>query len=278
LENIHFSRKIYHFITDTKEIPKCLACEKQVKHFKCISTGYSRHCSKKCINNSVDTRTKTINTCIKKYGIKNGGGSKDSLEKIKRTNLERYGLEYNGAVEEFKIKRSKTNLEKYGTTIASKSQIVKDKAKKTIANKFKNGWISTGLKIKHYKGSNLYYQGSYELNFLNLCEELGIIKDISRGPSIEYRMDNPNNSKTYYPDFHYKPLNLIVEIKSSYTYWKDFDKTQMKMFSTILNGFDFLFIVDNDFSNFIKMLKNEQINERDKIIISKDRNKLGILC
>lgn len=110
-----------------------------------------RFCSYECGMNY--RKNNSEKTCLKKYGIKNAGGSKESIEKIKairnkniqndsnyqnkvnekrkKTNLQRYGVEYTSQNETTKLKMKQTNLEKYGEEYFSKTNLYKEKIKKT---------------------------------------------------------------------------------------------------------------------------------------------------
>lgn len=41
---------------------------------------------------SEEFKMKNVATCLEKYGVKNGGGSKKAIEKIQKTKLEKYGI------------------------------------------------------------------------------------------------------------------------------------------------------------------------------------------
>ena len=71
---------------------------------------------------------------------------------------------------------------------------------------------------------------------------------------IKYKFDD--KEKVYYPDFYLPKYNLIVEIKSKYTYNCDFNKNISKQESCINMGYNFLFIIDNEFNEFLEKIKN----------------------
>lgn len=76
--------------------------------------------------------------------------------------------------------------------------------------------------ILPYKNTNVVYQGTYELEFLEeLEEEFGLIwieENVKRGPSIWYIDPTDNNERLYISDFIIE--NTIYEIKSSWTWNK----------------------------------------------------------
>jgi hypothetical protein len=62
-------------------------------------------------------------------------------------------------------------------------------------------------KIKYYN-ETLYYQGTYEKDFLDHVSKIGIIEFVTRGPYIKYKFDN--KIKAHYPDYYIQKYNLIV--------------------------------------------------------------------
>lgn len=61
-----------------------------------------------------------------RYGVRNGGGSKQSLEKAKKTNLDRYGVEYVWQSEDVKEKSRQANIDKYGAPNNMQSELGKE--------------------------------------------------------------------------------------------------------------------------------------------------------
>jgi len=57
----------------------------------------------------------------------------------------------------------------------------------------------------------------------------------------------------YYPDFFIHKLNIIIEIKSSYTYDIDLSKNLDKMNACFNLDYKFIFIIDKNYNDFIKM-------------------------
>lgn len=72
-------------------------------------------------------------------------------------------------------------------------------------------------------------------------------------PSIRYKFDNKN--KVYHPDVFIPKDNLIVEVKSKWTYEKDLDRNIVKRESTIAKGFNFLTIIyENDGKKIFQLI------------------------
>jgi hypothetical protein len=61
-------------------------------------------------------------------------------------------------------------------------------------------------------------------------------------------------NKIYFPDFYIPKLNLIVEIKSSYFYNLEEEINLTKKSYSELNNYNFIFIIDKDYSNFLSLI------------------------
>lgn len=155
-------------------------------------------CKGKCANK------KREDTNMKLYGVKNCFQNEEMKEKSKETMMEKYGVDHNMKIEKCKNDRKQTYLKNYGVDNPSKNKIIFQKN------------LKNGLKIKKYKSTELYYQGTYEFDFL---EKYYNTLKIENGLSIEY-YDDKNNNKIYHSDFYLPYYNLIVEIKSAYWYYK----------------------------------------------------------
>jgi len=105
----------------------------------------------------------------------------------------------------------------------------------------------SAYKLKKYK--NYLYRGTYELDFLIKFSEN---YKIENAKSIDYAFDGKN--KKYHPDYYLPDYNLIVEIKSSYTYEREKEKNEAKKEATINNGYNFIFIINKDYIEFLLML------------------------
>jgi hypothetical protein len=69
--------------------------------------------------------------------------------------------------------------------------------------------------------------------------------------SIKYLFENKEH--WYHPDFFIPSLNLVVEIKNSYLFKRDFLQIQAKEKATIASGFKYIIIVDKDYTEFKKL-------------------------
>jgi len=111
-------------------------------------------------------KEKSINTTLKKYGVPYYSQTDECKERIITTNLKKYGVSNYAKLDECKDKMRNTNLERYGFPYAIQSNLFLNKALK--------------CKIKQYN-DDLYYQGSYERDFLEICDKLNLLQLVKRG-------------------------------------------------------------------------------------------------
>jgi hypothetical protein len=230
-------------------------------------------------------KEKKKETCLNNYGVDNGFKLRD---KIKNNMLNKYGVEFPLQSEVIKSKMYEDLLSKYGVNNVSKLLDIKKKKEETcfknygvkspsqnkeISKKqiitYKENYLEkygvehpmqrkdifekmllSAYKIIYYNG-DLFSQGTYELNFLNYCEKNNIIDLISNGPSLEYELDGKKH--VYHADFYIEKYNLIVEVKSTYTYQVDLDKNLAKEKYSKLNGYNFIFIIDKNYEDLYKI-------------------------
>lgn len=95
---------------------QCDYCGEIFKRFKRNILLGRKVIQKESCNSKKCAQAKREESQIKLYGVKNYGGSKESLEKHKKTCLERYGVENTSVLPEIKEKIKNTNLKRYGKT------------------------------------------------------------------------------------------------------------------------------------------------------------------
>lgn len=171
------------------------------------------------------------------YNKRNPFKLKSIQDEIKQTNLERYGVEYASQNPEIQDKIKQTNLERYGVEYVSQNPEI---YKKHLINSFK---------IHIFQNTCLTYQGKYELDFLNFCKNNNI--NVENCISVEYFF---NKKRVYYPDFYYKPKNLIIEIKSTYIYNLHIEKNILKYEACVANGYNYILIIDKKYDEFSKII------------------------
>jgi len=223
--------------------------------------------------NNID---KTKNTCIEKYGVDSPMKTEKVKNSIRNTCLEKYGVEsymqtsdfknatidyYSINNKEIKEKTKITNLEKYGVENVFQNEDIKNKIKETNLIKYGVEYTAQNediflktqksrFKILKYKDSDIYYQGTYEKDFLdNFFESV----DIKRAKSFVYYQDNKKHY--YHPDFYLSEFNLIVEIKSKYIYDLELEQNLLKRQSCIDDGYNFIFIIDKNYVELKKLIE-----------------------
>ena len=235
----------------------CKICGKKTKFYK-LSRGYNLTCSSKCTfkcrgkNITKEVVEKRKQTSLKKYKVDNPSKSKEIKEKIKQI----YSLRTKEEKEQILRKRKNTCIKKYGVENSYQAEICKEKIKQTLLKNYKvkhplqNKKIfekqqKSALKIQKFKNTNLYYQGSYELDFLEKYYDR--FPNIQRAPSIKYIFQGKN--KIYFPDFYIPSLKLIIECKNSYLAKMDKDEIYAKKKATIDNSFKYIMLVDKNYDN-----------------------------
>ena len=187
----------------------------------------------------------------------------NNREKYKKTCLERYGVDSINKLQETKDKKIKTYLMRFGFINNSMSEICKNKLKKTNLERYGveypmqniesfNKQRKSAFQIKKYN-ETLYYQGTYELDFLNYINNKNMIDLIEQDIVIDYVYNKKN--KKYYPDFFIKKYNLIIEIKSRYIYYKELEKNIAKINKCLADGYNFILIIDKKYTYFDEIIK-----------------------
>lgn len=105
-----------------------------------------------------------------------------------------------------------------------------------------NFGLIKSLKYQYYNLNTKYQKEKY---YCFKCR-------ISKPNTIKYEIDN--KYKIYHPDYFYEELNLIIEIKSSYTYEKDLEKNLLKQKSCLEKGYNFIFIINKDYNKFSEFI------------------------
>jgi hypothetical protein len=240
----------------------CITCGEETP-FNHQWNRYEKNCSRDCIKKYNYNQTKDGN--LKKYGVKNQFQRKEITSKIKEIKIEKYGIPHSIH------KTRETLLKRYGVDNPSKLEWVKQKIsvsnkkcslealqkrKNSVHNKYGVENIMQNKSIfeksqktrflrKKFKDTDVFYQGSYELDFL---EKFYDKIDIENGPSIPYLFEG--NLHVYHSDFYIPSLNLVVEIKNSYLFKRDYNKINEKEKAVISNSFNYCIIINKDYAEF----------------------------
>jgi len=183
-------------------------------------------------------------TLMEKYNVENVFQLEEVKNKSRKTCQKKFGADFYVQTDEFKKKIKEICLMKYGTESSNQNKKIHDKQ------------VMSGRKINHYRCASSHFngirfQGSYEKDFILLCENNNIlIKRFSHG--IKYFIKD--EQKIYFPDFFLPEKNLIIEIKSKYYYEKELEKNLKKEKACLKDGYNFLFILDKNYTKFFKII------------------------
>jgi len=144
---IPFKEKVYLFINNLLEPPKCPVCGKYVNFRGDLKKGYNKYCSINCLNKSQEHKNK-----------------------IKKTYLKKYDVESHNQVNSVKQKKKKTLIKNYGVDNPMKSKVVK---KTYINNLIKNYGVDNPMKINNIINNRQLkiYNGS-DKNILRVIDKL----------------------------------------------------------------------------------------------------------
>ena len=130
----------YNFITKEQleqlYIKANLSREEVAKKLNVPEYVVKRKCQKFGIKKSSDLHVQNIRkACLEKYGVINGGGAPEILEKIKETNRKKFGSDWYLQTDDYK-RKTKETLEQYGVTNVFQLKEVKDKIKQTNLERY----------------------------------------------------------------------------------------------------------------------------------------------
>jgi hypothetical protein len=201
-------------------------------------------------------------TCLEKYGFKNASSHEDIKEIRKKSIKEKYNCENVFQLETSKQKSKSTCLKKYGKEFFAQSEEGKCRIKEGFIKNYgydhfmKNPeefekFMKSNLKIKKFENSEIYYQGSNELDFLKKYNKR---LKIDNGLHLKYFFKGEIHS--YMPDFYLSEFNLLIEIKSNYTWNLHLEKNLAKKDYSIKSGYNFLFIIDKNYTELENIIEN----------------------
>lgn len=175
-------------------------------------------------------------TCLEKYGKEFVGQVKSIRDSIESTNIEKYGCIAPMMNLSIKEKSVSTCLEKYGVENPSQDPTIIAKIRK---NQFKTkSFIFPSGKEVLVQG----YESRAITELLKIYHEEEIIVETELIPRIEYTgLDGKQHY--YFPDIYILKDNLIIEVKSRYTFNKEKETVLLKEKATISDGFNYRFII-----------------------------------
>lgn len=248
-----------YYIKYLGDVGKCLKCNKDT-HFIRITEGYRTYCSVTCLCKSKEHRLS-----ISKRFEGQDEKRKQAIDKCRDTKS-KWSDEFKNQLTE---KRLNTLIGKYGENYFSEKtkkqwerrsedqiKILVDKSNQT---KIKNGTYSPNPYKNTFRDFkcgefNFRVQG-YEDITIGLLSKLIDLSEIKTGNKVPRIFLTEH--KNYYPDILYR--NLLIEVKSEYTYYHFLDENNAKYSSSIAQGFGHIFFIIHS-KDVLKnrTLKNEE--------------------
>jgi hypothetical protein len=142
------------------------------------------------------------------------------------------------------------------------------KAKNTCMTKYNTQWAMQNVKVLERSRKNAYKRKEYTtpsgkiwslqgfeiLVAPKLIKEYGeddIISEINHVPCINWS-DSSGNKHKYYCDFYIKSQNTIIEIKSTWTEYKNLEKIEKTHTESNKLGYNYRLIVSDKNGNYLK--------------------------
>ena len=175
--------------------------------------------------------------CMEKYGVKSTLLVPEIRAQQRKTCLENHGSETPFASETIRNKGQDTLELRYGVRYPLQNKEIFDKTKKTFKDRFrlKDYTLPSG-KIIQIQG----YENRAITDLLKTYAETDIVVDAV--PTIKYTTPD-NKTHTYYPDIFIPKENLIIEVKSTYTYGRFIDINVLKEKACVAAGFNFRWMI-----------------------------------
>lgn len=230
--------------------PKCPECGKYVRYKGITNKMFYKYCSNFCAQNSKETKEKMQNTCLRRYGVTNGGASKIAQNKIKETLLKHYGVDNPAKSEIIKQKMRMTTMQRYGVDNTAKSDKAKTTYKRTMQKKYgvDNSYQAKEVKdkikktlIERYGGDNPLKIEKFKQKLVNTClKKYGVTNGGASKESLEKIAATKRKNHTFssskpeeqlYKDIYSIFPSVIRQHKESrYPYHCDFYIPELDMF------------------------------------------------
>jgi hypothetical protein len=181
-------------------------------------------------------------TLYERYGVINPGLTPQAI----KARIERYGVENPFSSKEVQDKIKETNLMNFGVEYPLQNPVIFEKAIKYRSYEYlaSNGKVYTLQGYEKYALEKL----------LLLYHEDDIIHgaaNIRFYHKFQYSFDG--KTKNYFPDFYIVSKNLIVEVKSLFTYLYEKEKNSLKKQAVLEKDVNFEFWIFDDKGNEVKM-------------------------
>jgi len=198
------------------------------------------------ISQSLEVLAKKKETWMTKYGVDNPSKAKVNIDKIKEawpeidrkrkdTMLKKYGVESYNSTSEFQERRKATWLQIYGVDNPVKNAEV---LHKVVMSNSESEYLTKTMTLP--SGKVIRYQGYENLVIQELLDsglsEEEIVTGPGNVPHINYEFEGKIHR--YYPDIYIPKKNLLIEVKSQYTWNKYKEKNLAKKEACIKAGYE----------------------------------------
>jgi hypothetical protein len=250
-----FNRKLWHFFKGTTAIPLCPISNLPrqfagsgkldlITELPSFASGYTTYANAKISQSEIPKLARK--TCIDKYGVDNPFKSDKVKTKIKETIKNEYGVEFISQSQSIKDQKEKTMMDKYGRPhnfAAHKDFMV---AKYGVRHSAHLPQVAEILCNNRFKVRHKFILPSGKILELQGYERFGIaelLKEFEEDEIYHAKGDMPailynfkGKSHRYYPDFYIPKANLVIEVKSEYTYESDLEKNKAKFTAAKAKG------------------------------------------
>lgn len=188
------------------------------------------------------------NKLLDMYGVDHYSRCPEYIIKFRKTCMDKYGVDSYSKTPEFLIQYKKTCMDKYGVEFPMQNSIIFEKYKNSCYKRKK--YVFPSGRIEYIQG----YENICINKLLEIYNENDIVINNIFIPIIKYtksKIDKNNNkyeSKNhyYYPDIWIPSLNLLIEVKSTWTYNLDKENNDRKMQACVNSGYNIdLWIYDH---------------------------------
>lgn len=152
---IPFSRRVYCYINNILEMPKCKMCTSNTTYN--TNGGYQTYCSVICKSKDNDSiQAKKRKTNLERYGHGNFLASSEGKQKLKQTHQRKYGVDHYNQTEEYK-ERCKTGKIQRNSNPQKVSKTLKQKFLLTITEKYKDIELLSPVEDYFKFGASTYH-------------------------------------------------------------------------------------------------------------------------
>lgn len=170
-------------------------------------------------------------TCQKKWGFKSQLQVPSIKERIKETNLIKLGCEYPMQSEEIRDKSKDTCRKKYGVDYPNQNREIFERMQKKR------------FVLKDYtfaSGKTIKCQGHEDLALDELEKHHGYTYD-DYTSETDFWYTQYESEHRYYTDIEFLRRNIIIEVKSKYTFEKEIGQNFLKATCVLKEGYNFEF-------------------------------------